>query len=709
MIRRDRVLLAFALSVTSLSPARASSQQQATKQDTTSRDTTKLAPVVVTVAREAGRSVLKSPFAISVIEPDNARPGQRHTSIDESLALVPGLTSVSRNNPAQDPRISIRGFGARSAFGVRGIRVLRDGMPITMPDGQTPLDYLSVESVGRIEVLRGAASALYGNASGGVIDLQSALPATARVSMRATQWLGSSASSRSVVAASGSSGAASYLADIAYSRTDGQRAHSRQRATSGSARLNLDAGPTDFALTILALDNPLSENPGALTLGEMRADPLQADALSLRRNANKKVKQIQVGASSETRLGRSSLSFSGFGGTRSLDNPLTFGIVEVGRHSHGASVTARTGHNALGVPHSLATGVEYQSQNDLRRNYATCVDTVPQTKPTVLCPFPGADRGIVTLDQRELVSSVGFFVTDAATLTDRVNLSAGLRADRIGFEVKDRLVSASSPDDSGRRTLSAVSPVVGIVAKLANAQSMYANISTAFETPTATELGNHPDGTSGLNPDLDPQRSMTMEAGAKGWIASLLRYDVSVFDTHVRDELVPFEIPGSNGRRYFRNAGRTRRRGAELGANISNGPAVLMLSYTYSHFRFEDYAVSGASFAANEIPGIPAHRLQTAVRISHGPTFVVIEGEAAGRTFVDDANSSRAPGYFTMNARMGWSRNAAPRLSFTLGAQNVFNRKYASSIAVNAARGKYFEPAARRTLFVGISLTGDVH
>lgn len=671
------------------------------------RDTaTRIAPVVVTVARGSGRSILQSPFAITVVEPDSARPGQKHSSIDESLSFVPGVAAMSRNNPAQDPRLSIRGFGARSAFGVRGVRILRDGIPITLPDGQTPLDYLSLESVGRIEILRGAASALYGNASGGVVDLMST-PSASPVSIDARQWLGSNALSRSVIAASGSSRNASYVSDVEYSRTDGARRHSAQRATSGFARTTLKAGRSDFSLSILGLDNPLSENPGALTLDEMRANSLQSDALSVRRDARKAVRQIQIGASAETGIRGVTLSLSGYGGSRSLDNPLTFGIVEIGRHSYGSSISARGKPKALGVSHSIIAGVDYQSQNDLRRNYVTCIDTVPLTAPTATCPYPGEERGAVTLDQRELVSSVGVYASDQATLSDRLSVSGGVRADRVRFKVEDRLIGGSNPDDSGLRNLGAVSPVAGIVFRFAPTQSLYANISSAFETPTATELGNHEDGSAGINPDLNPQKSVTIETGAKGWLTNAVRYDAALFDTRVRDELVAFEIPQSNGRRFFRNAGRTSRRGAEASIDVAAGPIGIMSAYTYSHFRFARYSAGGVDYSGNAIPGIPSHRLQSAARLALHSAFVVLETETASRAFVDDANSSRAPGYFVANARAGWSPSLLPaRLSVTVGAQNIFDRVYASSIAVNAARGKYYEPASRRNFFVGLSVGG---
>jgi iron complex outermembrane recepter protein len=666
---------------------------------------TTLKPILVTVTRGSGRTILGSPFAISVVLPDSSRPGQRHTSIDETLALVPGVSSVSRSNPSQDPRLSIRGFGVRSAFGVRGVRVLRDGIPITLPDGQTPLDYLSLESVGNVEVLRGAASALYGNASGGVVDIRTSAPAAAPFSARAKQWLGPDDYSRTTLSASGTPGNAAYVGDVSYSRSDGSRAHSRQRSTTGFARAAFRAQGIEYSLTAMALNNPLAENPGALTLEEMRANPEQADALSVRRNARKEVKQIQLAASAVRSTSSTELSLSAFGGARSLDNPLTFAVVEIGRHTWGASASARTRRNLFGKDNSFAAGFDLQLLNDLRKNFAACADTIAATTPTPSCPYPPADRGIVTLAQRELVSSAGIYAGDDVELTDKLVLSAGMRGDRIRFKVEDHLVTDSNADDSGARTLAAVSPVIGLLARVTQSQSLYANVSSAFETPTATELGNHADGSAGINPDLDPQHSYTIEVGAKGWIRSIVRYDAALFDTRVRDELVPFEIPGSNGRRFFRNAGRTRRQGAELGGEISGGIASLLAAYSYSRFRFTQYESGGSDFSGNEIPGIARHRIQSALRFGRGESFALVENETSGRAFLDDANAAVASGYSVTGLRIGSSVSLSRmQVGVTGGIQNIFDRNFASSLAINAARGKYFEPAPGRTFYLGFSL-----
>ncbi len=581
-------------------------------------------------------------------------------------------------------------------------------MPLTLPDGQTPLDYLSLESVGRIEVMRGAASALYGNASGGVIDIRSAAPPSTPIAAKVSQWLGDSGFSRTSLAAGGTFGPEYYQGDVSSSKSNGTRAHARQRATTGFGRAGKSFGNTEVSVSVLALNNPLAQNPGPLTADELRANPSMADALSVRRDARKVAKQIQVGVSASRQVASGEIGAAVFGGARSLDNPLTFAVVEVGRHTYGASAHASQSFSVLHAANHLVVGTDLQSQNDLRRNFASCADSIPLKIPNATCPSITSERGIVTLDQRELVSSAGIYASDDIALGSRFDVTAGLRADNVSFEVKDRLINASNPDDSGRRSMRAVSPVLGAVGRLAPTHSVYANVASAFETPTATELGNHPDGSAGINQDLDPQRSITSEVGMKGFFGAAMSYDVAVYSTRVREELVPFEIPNSNGRRYFRNAGRTTRRGAEAGGQVSAGPLSLLGAYTFSAFRFETYRTGGVVYDGNTIPGVPRSRWQTSLKAANGAGFIVVEGEGAGAVFLDDANTVKGSGYAVANLRAGAELPfRISRLAVSAGVQNVFDRHYAASVAVNAARGKYFEPASTRTFVVQMSVAAQ--
>lgn len=665
----------------------------------------RLEPVIVESARGAHRSPLEVPAALSVVRPDSARPGQRHLSLDETLAVVPGLAVSNRNNPSQDPRISIRGFGARSAFGVRGIRVLRDGIPLTLPDGQTPVDYLDLESVGRVEVLRGSASSLYGNAGGGVVDIRSSPAAAVPLLAQARLWTGTFGNHRIVGKASGSLSDFRYQGNVARTETSGFREYSRQRITNAFARASIEGSAGVLALQFFGMSMPEAENPGALTAVQLATDPRLADPVSIRKRARKAVDQAQVGLTARRAGARGEAEASAYVGTRSLDNPLAFAVVDVERATSGAGLRASIPYTLFRLSQRLTGGGEAQLQNDLRRNFANCNDVPAPSVPTAACPVLGVERGTLTLHQREVVTSVGAYLRDEMTIGNTI-FTAAVRADRVRFEVSDQLIDAANPDDSGERTLGRVSPMVGLVALIAPAHSIYANVSSAFETPTATELGNQPSGAAGINRELQPQRSTTYETGAKGISASgMFRFEASIFHTSIIDELIPFDIPASNGRRYFRNAGRTSRRGLELGFGTARGPLELAAAYTYANYRFRDFRVDTAQYAGNRIPGIPRQIFQASATLRAAAGSIVVETAVADRMFVNDANSESSAGYGVFNLRLNTGKSVGRSgAELTLGAQNVLDRRYVSSVSVNAAAGKYFEPASTRAVYAGLTL-----
>jgi len=667
---------------------------------------TRLEPVVVEVSRGARRPMLTLPFSVTVQTPDSLRPGQRHLALDETLLLIPGLTVSNRNNPSQDPRISIRGFGARSAFGVRGIRVLRDGIPLTLPDGQTPVDYLDLEAVGRVEVMRGSASSLYGNAGGGVIDLRTSAPPPLPIAATVRRWQGAFDSRRTVAKAEGETAGFGYQANVARTEADGFRDYSRQRMNNGFARLSYDNERNSYGVEWLGVNTPVAQNPGALTRAQFETDPTMADPFSIAKKARKAVTQSQVGVTGRHYASSLELEGSAYAGTRHLDNPLTFGIVDLGRRISGGNVRATVPVSLLGADNRITIGSELQLQNDLRLNFTNCNSVPPLTAPTATCPDISEERGSVTLDQREKVSSIGSYLRDEIQLGDVFALMAGARADAVRFRVEDMLIDAGNPDDSGERLLHAVSPMAGLLARISDSHSAYFNVSTAFETPTATELGNQPSGAGGINRDLKPQRSLTYELGLKGVSAIGVQYSTSVFATSVHDELIPFDVPSSPGRRFYRNAGRTSRRGVELGLSYDLRSLQFGGAYTYANYRFVDFAVGTAQYAGNRIPGIPAQILQASATLRTSIASLVTEASFADKMFVDDPNSESAPGYGIVNARLVssalWRGSGA---ELTAGAQNVFDRKYVSSVSVNAAGGKFYEPGSRRAFFVGLSLT----
>jgi iron complex outermembrane receptor protein len=550
-----------------------------------------LPAVRVTATREGPRSPLELPYAVTLTRPDSLVALKR-LGVDELLFAVPGVSLANRQNPAQDPRVSIRGFGARSAFGVRGVRVLQDGVPLTLPDGQTPVDALDLEGADRVEVVRGSASSLYGNAAGGVIDVRSALPPAVGAAPFARIVGGGDTPTVSALGAAGTIDRLGYGASLTRVNGRGFRDYSDQRATRGAVRLLLS--PTDAAMRVAIAarvsDVSHAESPGALTQAQLDANPRAADALSVRKHAGKIVRQSDLSLSLGRGLGPAgAVDAVVYGSVRTLANPLTFATVDVDRSSGGASLRVSDELRLASRTARLSAGADVQWQHDDRLESENCIDA---TATTATCPTGATLRGALRKDQRELVTSVGPFVRAELALAPSLLASAGVRADAVRFEVKDRLVTATNPDDSGDRTLHAVSPAFGLVWRAAPLASAYATVSTSFETPTTTELGNKPDGSAGINPELQPQRTVALELGSRGLLPALgVRWDVALFEARARDELVPFDIPNGNGRRYFRNAGRTLRRGGEVGLQAEAGPLSLQSAYTYSRFRYVDYTV----------------------------------------------------------------------------------------------------------------------
>ena len=386
-----------------------------------------------------------------------------------------------------------------------------------------------------------------------------------------------------------------------------------------------------------------AQSPGAITRAQMDADPRTADPLSVRKQAGKTVRQGDLALSVAQPLGeRVALDATVYGSVRTLDNPLTFNVVHVGRSSGGVT-TRLSGTGSLGS-HAvrLAAGGDLQWQNDDRQEYEACIDIAT---PTAACPAAKTQRGNLRKNQRELVSSVGPFVRGELALAPSLLASAGVRADAVRFRLHDRLISATNPDDSGDRTLHAVSPSFGLVWRTAPLASLYATLSSSFETPTTTELGNKPDGSAGINPELRPQRALSAEMGAKGLLpGGAVRWEVAAFQTGARDELVPFDIPGGAGRRYYRNAGRTTRRGAEAGAEAEAGPArrarrVQLLAFPLRRLRRRYDVVRGQADPWRARTRARRHRLVAASGFTLSGT-----ADVASAMDVDDANSVEADG-----------------------------------------------------------------
>ena len=661
-----------------------------------------LPPVTVSVTR-ADLPFTKTPLAVQLLDRSQISRARPTWGLDESLAAVPGIYVANRYNFSLDQRISIRGFGSRSAFAVRGVKVLLDGIPQTLPDGQGQLTNVELGAADRVEVLRGSASALFGNASGGVISIWTDPTAPEHPSSDLTVTVGRfdrNGRTWSKWLASASDRVAGGGAFVTVSRLayEGERDHSAADFRNLNTRVQLPLAPGwSLALLADAGMDPRADNPGALTLAGLHANRDSAPPINISSHAGKDVTQLQGGATiSHDGPGGATTAFTVFGLTRALRNPTTFAYIDLDRTDYGVRAQIARPAELGRLPSRLTAGFDFQRQRDNRTNFDNAGGQ------------PGTTR---QLDQLEHVTEFGPFVQDALELTPATTVTAGVRYDWVDFRVHDRLVdsAANNPDDSGRRLMAALSGSLGVALNPTHAVTLYANIGSSFETPTTTELTNQPDTAGGFNPTLQPQKAWNYEAGARGVLDGRLTYSLALYQADVRGELIPYGVPGSPQRVFYRNAGTARHRGVELGLDARVRPGVdLGGAWTHSAFRYVHYTVGAVVLDGRALPGVPADWLRVTLRlrpaVARGAWLEYEENYSSGYYVNDTLNTRTAP-WWAANVRVGWEGSAGKvRIAPFVAVNNVYNRLYVGSVTINAAQGRYYEPAPARNLYVGCSI-----
>jgi iron complex outermembrane receptor protein len=663
--------------------ARAAAQDR----DSIPGDTTFVLPPIVVVTRTP-TSLDEVPAAVDVLDSTELRQGRRTTGLAESLADLPGTYVSDRGTFALDQRISLRGFGSRSAFGTRGIVVLLDGIPQTLPDGQSQFTNVELADMARVEVLRGSASVLYGNGAGGVVNLISTPAATAPVAGRVRLEGGSHGLFKWHGWGSGRRGPFSAVASLSRTVVGGYREHSAADLRRLALVLGYQDGGTALRLRFNAAHDPLSENPGALTRDEFAASADMAAPNNLLNDAGKAVNQQQMALQFDhVAPGGSRYTLSLFGLLRDLDNPLaTNTTIRILRKAGGvrASAVRRVGSSEQ-YP-VLTLGLDLQWMRDERVNLTPNHVNAPDT----------------TVNQLENVRSIGPFLRAVWNPVPAWRLESGVRRDEISFSVRDRLEGGA--DDTGERSMGAWSVSAGATFLGAEAVTPYLSVSTSFDSPTTTELAVQQEG-GGFNTALDPQLALTVEAGARGR-SGPIQWSVALFEAHVTDAIVPFEE--IDGRSYYTNAGRIRSRGAELGANatLHQGWSVWGV-LTGANYRFSDYQlVAGGDTTVldgHRLAGVPAVFARLGVRGSIGHGWLALEHTLSGQLWADDANTVRVEPWQGSTVRGGWElATGRMQLAPFVGVSNLWNERYAGSVAINGFGGRVFETAAGRSVYAGV-------
>jgi iron complex outermembrane receptor protein len=651
-----------------------------------------LEEVVVTATR-IPTNLVRLPFAAGRVGRDEIQRGRQQLGLDEALAGVPGLFFQNRYNFAQDLRIAIRGFGARANFGIRGIRIFADDIPLTLPDGQGSVDAIDLGSAEQIEVIRGPFSAVYGSASGGVINIRSEDGPEDPV-MSARLNVGSYDYRQLQARAGGQTGRLNWLGNFSATELDGYRDHAFYESRLFNSKFRFDFDDT-AALTVVlnAVDSPTADDPGGLNAREAAEDRRQAAPRNLLYKAGEALDQQSLGlAFRKTFSGNRELMLRNYYVQRDFNNRLPF---DVNSNGQGGSVDLSRKFAGLGGNFSwdtvvgsranhLVIGFDYDAQRDHRKRFANNQGVI----------------GDLTTDQDEDVTTTGLYVQDVLDLSARTALTLGGRFDKVQYEVSDRTGAAGS----GQRTFKEFSPMIGVNWAAREAVNLYANISRSFDPPATTELAN-PDGPTGFNQSLESQTATNYELGMKGLITGRLRYELAVFHIDVQDEIVPFELEGS-GQSFFENAGSSSRDGLEAALSLEllkglTGTA----TYTWSDFVFDEFSgTDGQVYDGNRIPGIPQQLFNLDLSWSHDSGFFASwDLLYVGRFFADNANQVETDDYLVSNLRAGFRWGGEQwALEPFIGVNNLFDEMYMANIRLNAAFGRYYEPAPERNIYGGL-------
>ncbi|WOZ79627.1 TonB-dependent receptor PqqU [Kosakonia sacchari] len=656
-------------------------------------------------------SELDSPAAVSVVQGDDIRQAAPRVNLSESLNSVPGLQVQNRQNYAQDLQLSIRGFGSRSTYGVRGIRLYVDGIPATMPDGQGQTSNIDLNSVESIDVLRGPFSALYGNASGGVMNVTTQTgrePAT----IEASSYYGSFGSWRYGLKATGAMGDGTHAGDVDYTVsstrfvTQGYRDRSGARKNLANAKLGVRIDDVSKLSLIFNSVDIKANDAGGLTESEWKDNPRQSPRAQ-QYDTRKTIKQTQAGLRYERQMSsQDDFSVMMYAGERETTqyqsiprapqlNPThAGGVIDLTRHYQGID-TRWTHRGELGIPVTFTGGLNYENMSEERKGYENFV--MDGTTPVY------GEKGNLRRNERNLMWNVDPYLQTAWQLTDKLSLDAGVRYSSVWFDSNDRYITARNGDDSGEASYHKWLPAASLKYAVTEGWNVYAAAGRGFETPTINELSYRADGKNGLNFALKPSTNDTLEVGSKTRIGNGL-LTAALFRTDTDNEIVTDTSIG--GRTTYKNAGKTRRQGAELSLDqqfAGNWRAKLAWTYLDATYRSE---VCDGGCNGNRIPGIARNMGFASLGwIPDQGWYAGADVRYMSDIMANDENSAKAPSYTVTGLNTGYKFSYGNWMMDVFGrVDNLFDRKYVGSVIVNEGNNRYYEPAPGRNYGVGLSV-----
>jgi iron complex outermembrane receptor protein len=670
-----------------------------------------LEPVEIIAAR-AGNNFQ----SFDVLDKNEIQYSEPGITLEESLVKIPGLIISDRNNPSLGDKISIRGIGSRSSFGVRGIKILVDNIPLTLPDGQSQTNNIDLFSEGRVEILKGPASSFYGNAAGGVINFQSEFPEEGIINITPQIIFGSYDLQRYSLKLSGQYNSQAYLISFNNLNYDGFREHSARKIYQlNTIYRNNFSGNFNITGVINYFNSPYLLNPGSLNRETIEQNRNSARELNKLQGTGEKATQFQSGLTLNFLKADFNFETTLYLIKRDLINPIPGRIINLNRIAGGL----RSFFNKIFIFNNYELnflgGVDIEFQNDLRKEFEN--NGLPNSNFEPAEIFKNLSYGNKLIDQKENVLGFGPFLSFKFLINENIGFLTGLRYDNYIFKVDDPFTN-----NSGKRRMSQFSPAVGLYFKPIPNSKIYFNYSTSFQTPTASELSNRLDAEGGFNPNLNPEKIYQFELGSEYFFQDLkTSISEAIYYLNFRDLIISYQVPGSE-EIFFKNTGKAGNKGIEvMTETFLFDELITTFSYSLMDFVFKDYVVefNGSNYRleGNKIPGVPQQNfyfqidylnetgIQAKVKLHWIDDYFTNDFNGAPPESQSSKGNFTNESYFKMDLRLGYKFifNFLNTELF-LGINNLFDKKYNGSVIPNAIGERYFEPAPGRNFYAGLQI-----
>ena len=653
---------------------------------TTAKDSIKLEEVIVSITKIRD-SIKNTPYSISANDYSNFQNNAQQFYLSEYIERIPGVFISNDNNFAQDSRISIRGFGSRANFGIRGIKLIVDGVPETTPDGQSQIDNLNLELIKNIEVIRGTSSSLYGNSSAGVIKIKSITDFDKNFSK-----ISYSTGSHSQVKKQAFFGIKNknsyYTVLLGETKAKGYRSYSDFKNSNFNLNFKKNFSENSWLnVNFNIVSSPYAKDAGGLTLNEVTDNRTQARKRNLQYKTEEDINHYKFSSSFNNEISKSVLfstytffSKRYYNGKIPVENG---GAIKLNRDYWGIGLNFQINSRA-----KTHIGIDFGNQNDLRKRFNNIKGEI----------------GDLVLNQYEKFKNLGIYLVNNFQIKN-FTINSGFRYDLNRIEMEDLISENINLRD--QITLKSFNPSLGINFKINKNSRVFINTSSGFETPTLNEYSATPIGT-GFNKDLKSQKNMGYELGASLFnISKKFSLDIVFFESVTNDEVLSYEDENFPDQKFYNNAGKSKRKGIEIAGLLKLNNTILSSSYSSGDYYFKDFSENSNDYSGNKIPGIPKNIFTLSLEHrTKNNVFLNFNFKNIGEIYADNSNVTKIDKFNTLNFKMGKEFEVSKSVIYPyLIINNIFQSEYFDNIRINAFGGRYYEPAPKRTIFGGIRVT----